>query len=373
MSEKDRIWQDFNLDENCVHVADSNQVRLYFAQFTLALRALTGVLEKTVGKSNGEAQAVNGYVARPSRTFHLLGLKYFYERPGEGLKVDSTDSGFFHFSTLVELEADLAGRDRALAELEPVADLKRQMADRIVHRRSSPRDLQEQIARRLYLETLKPSGIFRSFVPGPLVSTGEPGPDRGGRAYLWSFATYDQALNRPFVYLLYFTYNLNMGLATGSADFDLLVKQAQKLASGRLNLLAFSGMMGDGLESFSLKIVKRIILGPYWSPVFTENEGELGALLEGFRARFPFILRWEAETLISDKEMVVGQGLLSRGRLKQVFWIPKNADLSARGVSHLGRFVLVPYWLGQHLARAGLFRDHQQFVIDKEDLVYGVH
>ena len=33
----------------------------------------------------------------------------------------------------------------------------------------------------------------------------------------------------------------------------------------------------------------------------------------------------------------------------------------------------MPYWLGQHLATAGLFPEHHHYVIDKEDEVYGVH
>jgi len=370
VNQQERIWKEYRLQENCVHVTDHNAVRLYFAQFTLALGSLASILRQQTGGTSSETVAVCGFIDRLLETFRLLALKYFYQRPGDGLRIDATDSGFLHFSTLIETEADLAGRMKALTEFATVPDLKAEMADRIIRLRCSSRDIQEKIATRLYLEGLCAHKVFHAFLPGTLITVN---PDEKQKSSFWSFATYDRTLNRPFLYLLYFTHRADQELTTSSEAFRTLATQAERLASGNLNLLGFSGLLDDAVESISLKIVKRIILGPYWSPHFTENEGPLGPLLDGVKEQLPFVLRWEAETLISDRERVVGKSLLSRGRLKQVFWIPKSLDLSTRGVSHLERFVLMPYWLGQHLKPAGLFPDHHHYVIDKEDEVYGVH
>lgn len=369
MTQQDRIWTDFNLDDNCVHVTDSNRVRLYFAQFTLALTSLDRIVTGQTAAATREAEAIGQYVSRLVETFHVMALKYFYPAPTCDLKVDSTDSGFFHFSTLLELEADASRRLELLAQSQEVPALRRQLTDRIIRHRTSCRDIQEKIAQRLYLERLDRSRLFREFVPGPLVRTGS----NDENTYFWSFATYDRSLNRPFIYLLYLNHDSSHPLDEDSPEFLRLIEHAERLASGRLNLLSFSALLDDAVSPVSPRITKRFILGPYWSPHFTRNEGEFSTLLEGHRDRFPFALRWETETLVSDREQRVGKHLLSRGRLKQVFWIPSDVDLSTRGVSHLERYLLAPHWFTQHIEAAHMFKDHRKFVIDQGDEVHGIH
>jgi hypothetical protein len=367
---RDAIWADFNLEQNCVQVSDVNQVRLYFAQFALALRCLDRLFEKSAGASNHEARAIDRVIGRLTDTFRLLGLKYFYPTPSDTLKIDATDSGFFHFSSLIELEADLRGRVESLAKLEPLHQLKQELADRVVRHQAPVRDLQEKIARRLFHEQLAPEKIFSPFLCGELSATAATDE---GNTYFWWFATYDKALNRPFLYMLYFVYDKDEPLTDESMDFAQLVEEARGHASGKLNLLAFSHMLDDALPKISPRIVKRVILGPWWAPQFTVNEGELGKLLDEARQTLPFALKWETETLISDREVRVGKSLISRGKLKQVFWIPGDVDLAARGVSHLARFVLVPHGLAQHMAERDVLADHSRYVIDQDDEVHGVH
>lgn len=369
MNARNAIWADFNLELNCVHVTDVNQVRLYFAQFTNALRGLDRLFAKSAGASNHEARAIDRVIGRLAETFRLLSLKYFYPKPNQTLKIDTTDSGFFHFSSLIELEADLRGRVEELAQLEPLHTLKQELADRLVRHQAPVRDLQEKIARRLFNERLAPERIFTPFLPGELAATSSD----EGSTYFWSFATYDKALNRPFLYMLYFIYDKDEPLSEEHEDFLRLVEEARGTASGKLNLLAWSHMLDDALPRISPRIVKRLILGPYWAPKFTVNEGELGQLLEQAHETLPFALKWETETLISDREVRVGKSLISRGTLKQVFWVPGDVDLQARGVSHVARFVLVPHGLAQHMAERGILGDHGRYVIDQDDEVHGVH
>lgn len=370
MTQHDRIWSDFNLEKNCVHITDENQARLYLAQMALALRSLDRIFATRAGADNLEARAIEQYVGRLESTFRLLALKHFFASPELPLKIDTTDSGFFHFSTLLDLAADLKARDALLSVMLSARELKREMADRIVRHQAPVRDLQQQIARRLYLEALAPDGVLEPFIPGKLVPL--MGDDNSHTGF-WSFATYDRTLNRPFVYLIYFVYDRKRPLEEGTDDHVTLVEHAARLASGGTTLLGFSNQLDDSEAAVHPRIVKRLILGPYWAPGFTENEGELGRLLDGNRARLPFALRWETETLLSDRELRIGKSLLSKGRLKQVFWIPRDIDLSQRGVSRLERSILVPHWLGQQMAEAGLLADHARYVIDKEDEVYGVH
>lgn len=368
MSQHDRIWSDFNLEKNCVHVTDANQVRLYLAQLTLALGALAQVVGG--GSRNLQAQSIDGLVDRLEATFRLLALKHFYPSEQCPLKIDTTDSGFVHFSTLFDMQADKRGRESLLGCMPSVEDLKQEMAQAIVRGQGSVRHLQQQMARRLYLEQLGTTKILEPFYEGPLVALE---PEAGQPAGFWSFASYDRSLNRPFIYLIYFGYEGRSALEPGSMDHSSMRREANRLAAGSESLLAFSSRLDEALPKIHPRMIKRLIVGPYWAPGFTENEDELGALLDEFREDLPFALRWETETLLSDRQARVGQTLLSRGNLRQIFWLPKDLDLSQRGVSRLERSILMPHWLGQQLTEANLLTDHLRFVIDREDQVHGVH
>ena len=136
--------------------------------------------------------------------------------------------------------------------------------------------------------------------------------------YFWSFSTYDRALNRPFVYLLYFSYAGESrdgdGLREDSDTFSEIRSAAESGALGRIGLLGFANGLDYKVDRISPKIVKRLIIGPYWAPQLTTAEGEIGELLESFADRLPFAMRWETETLLSERETQVGATWFSKGQ-----------------------------------------------------------
>ena len=79
------------------------------------------------------------------------------------------------------------------------------------------------------------------------------------------------------------------------------------------------------------------------------------------------------DPVVSSRETRVDAGWLSKGRLRQVFWVPKTLDLSARGVSQLERFVLLPHWLAQRVRAEGLLEDHHHLVIEGDESVHELH
>jgi hypothetical protein len=364
----EEIWQDFYSDGNRATVTGDNKVRLYFAQFNRALIALHRAVEQSTSTTNAENKAVDRFVLLLRRTFESLALKFFFTGTGQDLKIDTTDSGFPHFSALLELAADLERRAAGLAELPPMEEMKRRMLEQIVEHGMDPRGWQIAMIRRTYLEALTAENLFRSFLPGELEKVGRSEDDA---SYLWSFASYDRALNRPFVYLIYFQYD-GGPLSEGEAELAEIVSVAERTAAGRLSLLAFSQRLDQLLPRMRPRIIKRLALGPYCSPIFTRNEGQLGDLLDRLADRLPFALRWETEILISEREARVGGGWLSKGQLRQVFWIPKAIDLAERGVSQIQRFVLLPHWLAQHFQAAELLVDHRHIVIDRDERLHGL-
>ena len=322
------------------------------------------------GTTNAETQAIRHFVARLRATFEALALKHFYSREGAELRIDATDSGLAHFSVLLELGADLKTRDADLAALPQVGELKQRMLDQIVEHSVHPRGLQRTLLWRLYLESLDQERAFSFFMPGP---TARVGSEKDEPGYFWSFATYDRSLNRPFVYLLYFAWDGNdPPLDPGSKRYVEMRRVAEQCASGRINLLGFSNRLDEKLPSLRPRIVKRLILGPYHSPIFTQPEGEFGAFLGRHADRLPFAFHWETETLISERETRVGAGWLSKGQLRQVFWIPKNVELARRGVSQIERSVLMPHWLAQQVRSEGLLPDHRHLVIEESEGTHGL-
>jgi hypothetical protein len=357
----DAIFEHFRLDLNCVRVTGENQVRVYFAQLRRALDALQGALEAATPITNAERRAVTAYLSRLRASFDALALKRFYPAPGAELKLDATDSGFFHWSELLELAADLDGREAALAAIPARDELKRRMLDAVVRHSLHPRELQSALLRRLYLEALDPEALFRPFLPGALEKVGGA---QDASSWFWSFATYDRALNRPFVYSLYFEWE-GEALAVDGEAFAEIRAAAERIAAGRMSLLGFGNRLDAALPGLRPRILKRLVLGPYWSPAFTRNEDPFGELLESLEERLPFALRFETEILISERETRVGAGWLSRGELRQVFWIPESLELATRGVSQLERHVVLPAWLARRVRDAGLLPDHRLVVIEE--------
>jgi hypothetical protein len=355
------IGSHFRLDENCVPVAGAPRVRVYFAQLRRALEGLERGVERETPITNAERRAVSDWVGRLRRTLDLLALRHFFPRAGAEPRIDRTDSGFPHWSALLELGADLERRDAELAGLPDPAALKRSMLERIVRHALHPTELQAQLMRRIYLEAIAPAGLVRPFQPGPLEKVGSDGDEA---SWFWSFATYDRALNRPFLHGVYFAWE-GRALAEGSDEFAELCAVAERSAVGRATLLVLSKRLDELLPRLHPRIVKRLVLGPFWAPGFTGQEGPLGALLGRLEERWPFALRFESEVLISERETRVGAGWLTKGELRQVFWLPDAVDLAARGVSQLARHLVLPHWLAQHVADAGLLPDHRTIVLDE--------
>jgi hypothetical protein len=348
------IARHFRLDENCVPVGDAPRVRVYFAQLRRALAALERGLDHATPQGDAERRATRGFVARLSRSLDLLGLRYFFPVTGAELRIDASDSGFVHWSVLLELAADLARKQAALAELPSADELKRRMLEQIVRYGLPPTEPRAALMRRIYLEALSPEGVVAPFQAGALerVGSGEPS------AWLWSFASYDRALNRPFLHLVYSEWD-GEPPAEGTEEHAELCAAAERAAAGRASLLAVATRLDELAPRLRPRIVKRLVLGPFWAPAFTGSEGPLGALLAELAERWPFALQVESEILISEREARVGSGWLSKGALRQVFWLPDAPERAARGVSQLERFLILPHWLAQRVRSAGLAPEHR--------------
>jgi hypothetical protein len=353
----------FRPDENCVAVEGAARVRLYFAQLRRALGGLERPLEDETTVTHAERRAAADFVGRLRRALDCLALRHHFPRPGGGLHIDASDSGFVHWSALLELAADLERRDEALRELPGADALKRAMVDQVVKHGVHPHELQVSLMQRSYLERLAPECVLRPFLPGALEKVGGA-DDPGG--WLWSFSTYDRALNRPFLHLVYFEWD-GSALAEDADGLAELRDAAERASLGRSTLLALCTRLDELVPRLRPRIVKRIVLGPFWSAAFTGRDGPLGELLAAEPEAGAFALRVESEILISEREARVGAGWLSKGRLRQVFWLPPAVDLATRGVSQLERSVILPHRLAQRVESGGVLPGHRLVALDEHE------
>ena len=103
-------------------------------------------------------------------------------------------------SLIVEKAADPSIRPFSFhASDDDLAELKRRIWEQIVRYGLPPTEPRAALLRRIYLEALEPGGVFAPFLPGAFEAIGS-GDARG---WLWSFASYDRALNRPFLHVVY--------------------------------------------------------------------------------------------------------------------------------------------------------------------------
>jgi hypothetical protein len=365
LSAEGTLPRHFQADENCVPLTGESRVRLYLAQLRRALDRLGGAVAADAPVTNAERQAIDGFLARLRHTLDALALRHFFAAPDAALRIDASDSGFPHLAALLELAADAATREARLAALPPRPVLLQRMLDEIVEHSLHPRELQAALMERLHLEHLDPARLLRAFLPGELVKVGGP---EDTESHLWSFTTWDGSLNRPYLHLLYFAYaGRPEALAAGGAGRAALEDAAERAASGRLGLLAVARRIDEILPEVRPRIVKRLCLGPFLAPGFTRLAGELGALLERHAERLPFLLQVETEILLSEREERVGAGWLSRGELRQIFWVPRSLELAARGASQVLRLAVLPHWLAAHVESAGLLPDHRILWTEEDD------
>jgi hypothetical protein len=76
---------------------------------------------------------------------------------------------------------------------------------------------------------------------------------------------------------------------------------------------------------------------------------------------------------ISDptpRRQLFPESRLMLGMLSPLLGVLKSLDLSARGVSQLERYVLLPHWLAQRVRAEGLLEDHRQLLIEDDEDVH---
>lgn len=342
------------------------------------LLAYYGEVERMAQTSEGESMAL--YVQKIIATVYALRLRFsfspeYYVRPG----VDLADSGFPQFHDVQQLDADLSTRSDRLPKL-PEVDLSRQMllellmhpdTDVPVRGSEECRKLQWQIAERAYLKSLSLKTQFFRFTPGELMAADAASfsPERGRRAYHFSWGCYDPLRNRPSVYFMLMTQDESEApLNNNNPEYVRFLQAIERIASRAPDGLSpIATRLDEEFAALYPKALKRFNIGPLVSPMLWDGR-EMSACPKLAQVLLPyfeeaklapndFCLFFSTELVFSEREVMPAtiKSVLGLDKARQIFHVPKT-DLRAlrRGATAYKTYGILPHRLRQHLSDEAL-------------------
>jgi hypothetical protein len=193
-------------------------------------------------------------------------IKYMYDEE-DNMKVDLTDSGFPNYLEFRYLFNDLELRDEYLGKLTPIATLKEDFLNTLLHKKQPIKKTKLfQAASIVYYSSVKKEYIFNRFVQGKILSA--PKGSDGDLLISWSF--FDVSHNRPFICFMYFNYD-----GSQIDDYKHDIYEVLKTTADRdMSLDTMAYTIDRKLPKVSPKFIKRIDLGPIHN-VFAKDENRV--------------------------------------------------------------------------------------------------
>ncbi|MCJ7993588.1 hypothetical protein J5N58_03055 [Rhizobium cremeum] len=370
------------------------------AQYFQSIRAALGGLEiylrnpDIVLPGSGAAGALLlPYVERLRNSFACWENRIGFT---EQFRISRAESGFPVFQNVLELENDRTNAEKRLSEIPEAGALRAEMVDFILRQKAFPEALQSRMAERLYLEQIGRGAIFSPYVLPETVRVTVNETSRRPY-YVVSWAVFDGTNTLPMIYIA--------GIEDSSANVaKLLVGEDGKLnpdvdiplpVGGLLNpeLAAqfddFAGKNGaysltpatiatnmdKDFPTLHPKLLRRIVLGPFYSAGITENNARINEILS--RVRKPenaWLLTWTMQEIFSKAERPAQRGFFSSTPATQEFHI-ETGDLEAArmGVSAYEKHALVPHDAYQALYASGeanaIFGNYKVHVISGNNVV----
>ncbi|WP_113339217.1 hypothetical protein [Rhizobium cremeum] len=370
------------------------------AQYFQSIRAALGGLEiylrnpDIVLPGSGAAGALLlPYVERLRNSFACWENRIGFT---EQFRISRAESGFPVFQNVLELENDRTNAEKRLSEIPEAGALRAEMVDFILRQKAFPEALQSRMAERLYLEQIGRGAIFSPYVLPETVRVTVNETSRRPY-YVVSWAVFDGTNTLPMIYIA--------GIEDSSANVaKLLVGEDGKLnpdvdiplpVGGLLNpeLAAqfddFAGKNGaysltpatiatnmdKDFPTLHPKLLRRIVLGPFYSAGITENNARINEILS--RVRKPenaWLLTWTMQEIFSKAERPAQRGFFSSTPATQEFHI-ETGDLEAArmGVSTYEKHALVPHDAYQALYASGeanaIFGNYKVHVISGNNVV----
>lgn len=311
-------------------------------------------------------------------------------------RIARAESGFPVFQNALELENDREGAAQRLAAMPASAALKQDMVDFILRKREFPKELQSQIAERLYLERVISGEVFSPLVLPTTVNV-SVNPKTRRPSCLVTWAAFDGVSTLPMIYLatiedsseemlrLLVTHegglnrDVEIPLPVGGLLNPQLARAFDafciKNSAYSLTPATIATNMDRDFPTLHPRSLGRVVLGPFYSAGITENAGRVTDILT--RVRRPenaWVMTWTVQEVFSKREQPEVKGFFSSTPAVQEYHIETHDLEAARmGVSTYEKHALVPHDAYQALYANGdakaIFENFKVHVISGGEIV----
>ncbi|MFZ2192674.1 MAG: hypothetical protein WAV31_00325 [Candidatus Moraniibacteriota bacterium] len=368
------VWNEGLSQFKLEKLKNRDEYAQYFNQLYSIFQMLLAVFQCQAvesGRKNYEPGIVTGFLEKLLGTIRALRRKYTYD-PEHTLIVDLSDSGFPSYQEIGALEVDLRMREQKLNELPSLVNLKSGLLDFMFKQQEESPEILAQLGQRYFFEKLDPS-IFLTFIPGNLILTGE---SEEFRHYIFSWAGYDFASNKPNICIMAFDQDQEANSLTEKGpnyDKFLEIVQAEGSRVPPIGIMAMG--IDQNLKDIHPKSIKRIMLGPICTKSFSRDPYALHNLLvQNAESPDDFIFTFCDEIVISQ-EQKRSKSPFSLGQLREIFYIPEtDLECYEKKASQIHHYMLLPHYLRQLMDKNGdfaAFKDTIKYTYNEENIYAG--
>ncbi len=305
-------------------------------------------LERVSGVLAGFSEGTSAETfSRLRNLFRLIDLR---TAAGDPPKTDRINSGFPILKEVVSIAND---RKHGLPG-NPTADperLRTDMLDQMLARRRLPSPhMIAEMARAVYAAALNqdPDIVFMSDVRNSHSWM------KAGNAYWMWWDHWDGPTSRPVRCAAVF--DVNSDDVHNKDRLEPAIVRVAEIAAAYTGigflLSTLAGEIDEGVEDLRLKSLKRVAVGPFVSPVFSEIEDPIAGLVaDADDLDDAWALRWVIETIVSAGTTRVAGGFFSRARTREKFVITKrDPACESRGITEFESNIAMPHGIYQRVS-----------------------
>jgi hypothetical protein len=360
--------------EGLCHLAEKNEYDRYFDEVTHAFQLIISAMQMKNCGAKKDIEILEPYLAKMLYTITCLKWK-FYENDLATMQVDLTGSGLPSFQEISNLKMDVKLKGSALTGIPGRNELLKNILDSMLCDGTEPAVLMNQMRQRQFYDLLDEDAIMLPFVHGEL----EPlsGNDtKKTRQYLYHWGCYDFVTNLPYIHILTFDQDKSADPFEKNKNKEGLKEfiEVIKREGSRVPDLGILGTQIDNeLYSIHPKILKRICIGPIYSPEFSKDDNPLTSLFRMNAGNGEFALLWKTETLISKSQKF--EFSLFGKNVHEIFDVPEhNIELLEEKATQIEHNMLLPHTMLQVL-RADrptdlAYRHYKKYSYDQKGQIY---
>ncbi|MEM6462295.1 MAG: hypothetical protein AAF724_10300 [Pseudomonadota bacterium] len=379
--------------------SQGGQVERYFDAVESALSGLDSFLadsKSPLYRHELIGKVVVPYVDRFARTIACWRNRIGF---AETFRISRAESGFPTYQNVLELNKDRKNAAKRLKTLPGAEQLRRDMVDHILRKKTFPTEPQSKLAERAYLEAIEEGDVFTPFILPETVRV-SVNPKTMRPYYVVHWGIFDGTQSLPIVYMATVEDSNRklcemLVLPSGKINPKITVplpvdgllnpelanrfdQFAKSNSAYSLTPATIAGNLDKDFDELHPKQLRRFVLGPFYSAGVTEHNSKVSDILS--RVQNPknaWMLTWTLQEIIAAAERPAKRGLWSSEPARQEFHI-ETSDLEAarQGVSYYEKHALVPHDAYQALFASGeaeeVFRGFEVHVISGNQITSGV-